>query len=229
MGLYSRQKNWDDGDILTEADLEGEFDHIYDSVVAGTTIAVGCVQLEDSHASTSITKAACPKNVKEAYDLAAGAVAESDYNANTFLYAVSDNTPVVKTRAETLALLSGQANASFDMNSQAITKLSNIVTAHTPGAAGTATLDLNVSRIHDITMPAGNITIAISNENNGDIFTIRISQDGTGSRTVTWFSTIKWEEGTTPTLTTTANKADTIIFRVTGTDTYDGFIVGQNI
>jgi hypothetical protein len=160
---------------------------------------------------------------------AAGAVMESDYNANTFLYAVSDDTPVVKTRAETLALLSGQAGASFDMNSQAITKLSNIVTTHTPGAAGTATLDLDVSRIHDITMPAGNITIAISNENNGDIFTIRILQDGTGSRTVTWFSTIKWAGGSAPTLTTTANKADTVIFRVTGTDTYDGFVVGKNV
>lgn len=131
--------------------------------------------------------------------------------------------------AEVLSDLSGQAAASFDMNSQAITKLSNVVTTHTPGGAGTATLDLDVSRIHDITMPAGNITIAISNENNGDIFTIRILQDGTGSRTVTWFSTIKWAGGSAPTLTTTANKADTVIFRVTGTDTYDGFVVGQNI
>ena len=97
---------------------------------------------------------------------------------------------------------------------------------HTPGSGATATLNLTSGKIHDITMPAGNITIAISNEVNGQIFTIRILQDGTGSRTVTWFSTIKWAGGAAPTLTTTANKADTFIFRVTGTDTYDGFIVG---
>lgn len=105
----------------------------------------------------------------------------------------------------------------------------NPTTTHTPGTAETATLDLDVSRIHDITMPAGNITVAVSNENNGDIFTVRILQDGTGSRTVTWFSTIRWAEGNAPTLTTTANKADTCIFRVIGIDTYDGFIVGQDI
>lgn len=42
------------------------------------------------------------------------------FDANTFLYAVSDNTPVVKTRAEVMALLSGQAGAEFLMNAQKI-------------------------------------------------------------------------------------------------------------
>ena len=100
---------------------------------------------------------------------------------------------------------------------------------HTPSASGTATLNMNTSRIHDITMPAGNITIEISNETNGMIFSVRILQDGTGSRTVTWFATIKWPDDTPPTLTTTGSKADTYVFRCTGTDTYDGFIVGENL
>lgn len=43
------------------------------------------------------------------------------FNANTFLYATSDNTPQVKTRAEVMALLSGQAAADFAMNSNKIT------------------------------------------------------------------------------------------------------------
>ena len=100
---------------------------------------------------------------------------------------------------------------------------------YTPVSGGTTTLNLTSCKIHDITMPAGNITIAISNEINGYIFTIRILQDGIGSRTVTWFTTIKWSGGNAPTLTTTANKADTYIFRCTGPNTYDGFIVGENI
>lgn len=100
---------------------------------------------------------------------------------------------------------------------------------YTPDAAGTATLDVSQASIHKITMPAGNITIAISNETNGQCFLIEITQDGTGSRTVTWFSTIKWAGGSAPTLTTTGNKRDTFGFRVTGTDTYDAFIVGQNV
>ena len=100
---------------------------------------------------------------------------------------------------------------------------------YTPSAAATATLDLALSNQHYITMPAGNITIALSNATNNQCFIISITQDGGGSRTVTWFSTIRWAGGVTPTLTTTASKRDTFGFIRTGSGTYDGFIVGQNI
>lgn len=43
------------------------------------------------------------------------------FNANTFLYATSDNTPQVKTCAEVMALLSGNAAADFAMNTHKIT------------------------------------------------------------------------------------------------------------
>ena len=119
----------------------------------------------------------------------------------------------------------------FDGTNWKVVKAPNKYTtiSHSPAAAATEDLDLSLSTIHDVTMPAGNITLTVSGEQNGQIFTVRILQDGTGSRTVTWFSTIKWAGGSAPTLTTTANKADMFVFRVTGTDTYDGFIVGQNI
>lgn len=107
--------------------------------------------------------------------------------------------------------------------------LINTVISYTPDASATATLDVATGNIHKITMPAGNITIAISNEATGQCFLIEITQDSVGSRTVTWFTTIKWAGGSAPTLTTTANKRDVFGFRVTGTDTYDGYIVGQNI
>ena len=100
---------------------------------------------------------------------------------------------------------------------------------YTPDAAATATLNVSQASVHKITMPAGNITIAVSNETNGQCFMVEITQDGTGSRTVTFFSTIKWAGGSAPTLTTTASKRDVFGFRVTGTDTYDGYVVGQNI
>jgi len=103
------------------------------------------------------------------------------------------------------------------------------VTSYSPAGGATVTLNLNVSRHHDIIMPAGNITIAVEGEANGMVFTVRILQDGGGSRTVTWFSTIKWSDSAVaPTLTTTADKADTFIFRVTSADNYDGFVVGLN-
>ena len=116
-------------------------------------------------------------------------------------------------------------------NTQILTNKTTIqkVTSYTPAGAATATLNLTTGNIHKITMPTGNITIAISNEAVGQCFMIEITQDGVGSRTVTWFTTIRWMDGAAPTLTTTASKRDIFGFRVTGVDTYDGFIVGQNI
>lgn len=122
-----------------------------------------------------------------------------------------------------------QINASTNTSIQQNAGTYSNIQTYSPAGAGTATLDLSKGNIHHITMPAGNITIAISNGTAGQCFIVRILQDGTGSRTVTWFTTIKWVGGSAPTLTGTASKADTLGFEVTGSSTYDGFIVGQNI
>ena len=92
----------------------------------------------------------------------------------------------------------------------------------------TVTFDLDEASTHTVTL-GGDRTLAISNEDAGQKFIINLVQDGTGSRTVTWFSTIKWAGGSAPTLTTTADKADSFGFLCTGTDAYYGFVIGQNI
>lgn len=104
------------------------------------------------------------------------------------------------------------------------------VTGYSPAGGGTATLTCQTSNIHQITMPAGNITIALSNDAVGQSLLIDIIQDSGGSRTVTWFSGIKWAGGSAPTLTTTGNKIDTIGIRVvTAGSAYYGYVVGANI
>lgn len=135
-------------------------------------------------------------------------------------------TPKAIADASVLAKLAGSQTFTGKKTMAAVVQT---VTSYTPAAAATATLDLTTGNIHKITMPAGNITIAVSNETVGQCFMIEITRDGTGSRTVTWFSTIRWTGGSAPTLTTTANKRDVFGFRVTGADTYDGFVVGQNL
>ena len=100
------------------------------------------------------------------------------------------------------------------------------LTADTDGA--TITFNLATSNIHTVTL-GGNRTLALSNEHVGQCFMLRLKQDGTGTRTVTWFSTILWPAGTVPTLTTTINKADVFGFVVTSAGNYDGFIIGQNL
>jgi len=141
----------------------------------------------------------------------------TDYQVANKKY-VTDNA-VFKTGAQTIAGVK-----SFDDGA-----IVHVPEAYTPSGGGTATLDLSKGNKHDITMPAGNITIAISNATVGQAFIVSITQDSVGSRTVTWFTTIRWADGSAPTLTTTANKRDIFGFIVTGSGTYDGFVVGQNI
>jgi hypothetical protein len=100
------------------------------------------------------------------------------------------------------------------------------LTTDTDGS--TITFDLDASNIHSVTL-GGNRTLALSNADTGQVFVIRLVQDGTGSRTVTWFSTIKWSGGVAPTLTTTVSKTDVFGFICTGENTYDGFVIGQNL
>lgn len=101
--------------------------------------------------------------------------------------------------------------------------------SYSPSGGGTATIDLSLNNKSTINFPAGNITIALSNASVGQCFLLRLVQDSVGSRTVTWFTTIKWAGGSAPTLTTTANKIDVFGFICTGSGTYDGFIIGQNL
>ena len=99
----------------------------------------------------------------------------------------------------------------------------------------TVTFDLNESNTHRVTL-GGNRTLAITNVSYGQKFTTRLTQDGTGSRTVTWFNNIHWAGGTAPTLTTTAHQTDVFGFICTAASgsvaqsgDFDGFVVGQNI
>lgn len=53
-----------------------------------------------------------------------------------------------------------------------------------------------------------------------------IVKTGAGSFTITWPSSVKWEAGTAPTITSAASKADIIDFESDGTNWY-GYVVGQ--
>ncbi len=94
------------------------------------------------------------------------------------------------------------------------------LTVATDGA--TVTFDLNVSHTQLVTL-GGNRTLALSNGQDGDRFTLMLTQDGTGSRTVTWFANIKWAAATVPTLSTAADKTDVFTFVRISSTKYLGF------
>lgn len=87
---------------------------------------------------------------------------------------------------------------------------------------------VDVSLAKNITMTLGaNITVSFSNVVSGRTWVLSVKQDATGGRTITWTG-VTWEGGTTPTLTTTANKTDIFTFYSPDGTTIYGQIYGQN-
>lgn len=72
-----------------------------------------------------------------------------------------------------------------------------------------------------VTLGGTGRTLSITNPVAGMTYTIRIIQDGTGSRTITtWPTNSKWPSGTSPTLSTVANRYDIVVFYYDGTNYY---------
>lgn len=88
--------------------------------------------------------------------------------------------------------------------------------------AATIVFDLRVSVEKRVTLGGNRTLEVVADANQGNqVFAIKLTQDATGSRTVTWFNTIKWPGGSPPTLTTTPNHSDWFCFIRTGTNVYD--------
>lgn len=73
---------------------------------------------------------------------------------------------------------------------------------------------------HGVTL-AGNRTFAFTNPTVPCLVAVDVTQDSTGSRTVTWDSDVVWAGGSAPTLTTTMAKVDRVIFWFDGTSYHD--------
>lgn len=100
------------------------------------------------------------------------------------------------------------------------------------GSMGAAkTIDLSLANEFKGLLTA-NCTISLANVPAGSnkrlSFGLKLTQDATGSRTVTWPGSVNWGLAGAPVLTTTASKADFLSFMSddAGT-TWLGFIAGQ--
>jgi hypothetical protein len=90
-------------------------------------------------------------------------------------------------------------------------------------AAGTYTPDVSTGTVHKMTL-TGNVTIStLANATTGTNATLILTQDATGSRTLT--STMKFA-GNSKTLSTTANSIDTISIFYDGTNYYASLVKG---
>lgn len=87
--------------------------------------------------------------------------------------------------------------------------------------AATIAIDASKANVYNITL-GGNRSLAATSggQTDGQRLTLRIKQDGTGSRTLTWDATYRFNTTfPSPTLTTTGAKTDIVEFLWNATDT----------
>ena len=105
-------------------------------------------------------------------------------------------------------------------------------TVTTGSSSTTYAVDLSTANIFSISM-TGNCTFTFTNPPVSGVsfsFMLILKQDGTGSRTATWPASVKYPNGSTPTLTTTANKTDIFNFiTVDGGTVYFGALSLANM
>lgn len=82
----------------------------------------------------------------------------------------------------------------------------------------TATINFNAGNIADITL-ATSTTLTLTGGTFGT-FIIKLTQDATGGRVVSWPSNVRWSGGIPPSLTTTGGKVDVISLIFDGTNYY---------
>jgi len=66
----------------------------------------------------------------------------------------------------------------------------------------------------------GNVTITLSNPQEGEALELFLFQDATGGRTISFSTSITWQDNTTPSWTTTANKLNSMVLRYIGSTWY---------
>jgi hypothetical protein len=87
----------------------------------------------------------------------------------------------------------------------------------TTASTSTTTINLATGNVLEVLLNV-NTTLSFTNPRIGT-YIIKIKQDGTGGRTVT-FPTIKWADDAVPTITTTANRTDLVTLIYDGTHYY---------
>jgi hypothetical protein len=92
--------------------------------------------------------------------------------------------------------------------------------------SATPTIDGDNGPKQRITL-SGNATFSFDNIPDARVFMLRVTQDGVGGRTVSWDAgvTITWLTPTTD-VNSTASATTVYGFMETGTDTYDGYLMG---
>jgi len=243
MANVTRTTTWSDGQVLTAAALNGEFNNLLNAlnivnsdIAGGAAIAYSKLALSGSIVNADISSGAAIAYSKlnlsgsiQNSDLAgsisysklslSGSIVDSDISNSANI-----NVSKIANTAMDLSTVQTASNKTFTKP----TLQASIQNITTDADAGTVTFNMATANVHTVTI-AANRTFAVSNTTAGQAFVIRIIQGGSGSNVVTWFSTIHWPGGSSPTLTTTVGHWDVLAFLCTSAGVYDGYVIGVNL
>lgn len=86
----------------------------------------------------------------------------------------------------------------------------------------------SVAALTRVTLTAA-CTVTMPTPQAGASLTLVLTQDSTGSRTVTWPASVRWPGGTAPTLSTAAGAVDWLTFASVDGTTWAGFRAGLDV
>jgi len=114
-------------------------------------------------------------------------------------------------------------NIQFTPNGTGKILFDNVAYSPTGTLTDGATINWDTSAIQvaQVTLGGNRTFAAPTNLIDGAFYALVIIQDGTGSRTATFNSVFKFAAATAPTLTTTANARDILVFQSNGTNLYE--------
>lgn len=198
------------------------------AVPSATTSVQGTVVLADNTTTatgTDAAKAVTPAGLASlvANTSQKGIVSLAD---NTTTAAATDSTKAV-TPAGLGSVLSGKVN-----NGAAVTVVGGgkETISSATASTSTTTVDLANGNVQTVTL-GSNTTFTLNGATNGVAcsLSLYLKQDGTGSRLVTWPSSVKWPGAAAPQLSTGANKIDLVVLEtLDGGTTWYGSLAGAD-
>lgn len=131
-----------------------------------------------------------------------------------------DVTTAGTAQASKAVVLDANKDIASIQNIKTVAETITFTSEYDNGNSGTAdTINWGNSQKQKSTL-TGNCTYTFTAPDGPGNFMLKVIQDGTGSRTVTWPATVKWPAGTAPTLSTAASAVDLIAFYYDGTNYY---------
>ena len=87
-------------------------------------------------------------------------------------------------------------------------------------SSGTLTLDCDTSNVFTVTLTENVSSLVLNNIGSGQTVNVLLTQDGTGSRTMSWPASFKWPSGSAPSLSTGAGEVDLLTATRIGSSWY---------